>query len=123
MDNRFKEYYEQSQSVITSKLIYDDGVLTIQGFNQSGSLVIEIDFPDILVVRASDEGIRLKLLHELGPKRALIIVDQQSKLLAWLQDENKQTRDISKARHFIVLIGEEIIDVISISEPMISYKT
>lgn len=122
MDNRYKLYYPFLSTVTNLRLTYDDGDLRIKGIDRSGSQVIELRFRDILLTRILDEGIRLKLLTELGTVRALILIDSQSELLGWLIEESLQTRDIAQAKHFLVLAGEEIVDVVSLSEPDILEK-
>lgn len=120
MENRFKQLYIRNDSVVISKLIYDDGELRIQGFDRHSSLVVEFSFLDILIVRISDEGVRLRLLGELGIVSSLIIVDEESQLISWVLEESLHTRDIRQAKHFIALMGEEIYDVVSFTEPRIS---
>lgn len=119
MVSRFKQLYARVHSAAVTKVIYDDGELRIQGFDRHGSLVIELRFPDFLLIRLSDEGLRLKLLKELGPTRSFVLLEEKSKLLSWLDDECLQTRDTKNAKHFIVIIGEEIVDVVSVSDPQI----
>lgn len=119
MINRFKQLYALDNVIAVSKLIYDDGVLLIQGFNRNGSLVVELKFMEILIVRISDEGIRLRLIEELSANNSLFLIDQESQLLSWVFEESLHTRDIRQAKHFIVLMGEEIYDVVSFSEPHI----
>lgn len=119
MVNRYKQLYERDDSIAISKLIYDDGVLLIQGFDRHNSLVIELSFLDILIVRISDEGVRLRLLEELGVLNSLVLVDEESHLLPWIFEESLHTRDVKLAQHFVVLIGEEIYDVVSFTEPRI----
>jgi len=103
-------------------LIYDDGELLIQGFDLRNSLVVEISFPDILVVRLSDEGVRLRLLDELGAFNPFVIIDEESQLLGWIQEESLHTRNTGLAKHFVIFAGEEIYDVVSFTEPRISAK-
>jgi hypothetical protein len=120
MAQRFKQLYKQVGSIAVSKLIYDDGILLIQGFDRHHSLVVEISFPDILTVRISGEGVRLRLIGELDITNSLVLVDEDSQLLTWVLEEGLHTRDMEFAKHFIVLVGEEIYDVVSISEPQIT---
>ena len=120
VENRFKTQYEQIDSVVALKLIYDDGDLRIHGLNREESLVVELHFRDVLLTRISPEGVRLRLLSELGTESGLLIVDEQSELITWVLEEGLRTRDMSKAKHFLVFVGEEIVDVVSLSEPEIS---
>ncbi|WP_445369971.1 hypothetical protein ACH5Y9_25435 (plasmid) [Methylomonas sp. BW4-1] len=122
MGNRYKQLYECDDSIAVSKLIYDDGELLIQGFDRHNSLVVELCFLDILIVRISDEGVRLRLLEELGALKSFVLVDENSQLLTWTLEESLHTRDTRLAKHFIVLVGEEIYDVVSFTEPRISRR-
>ncbi|QXP85202.1 hypothetical protein ABZN20_13890 [Methylococcus sp. ANG] len=117
MTNRYKTYYPLSKTVGPLRLTYDDGELRIDGLDRDRAQVVEIRFRDVLLTRILDEGIRLRLLQELGTERALILVDEQSELLPWLIEESLRTRDVGKAKHFLVFAGEEIVDVVSLSEP------
>lgn len=119
MVSRFKQLHAQLPSAVVSKVTYDDGELHIHGFDRRGFLVVELRFSDLLLMRLSDEGVRLRLLKELGTTRAFVLLDEQSQLLSWLHNESLQTRDIKNAKHFIVIIGEEIVDVVSMSDPQI----
>lgn len=66
--------------------------------------------------------VRLKLLPELGTERGLVLIVEQSELIAWVLEEGLHTRDMRQAKHFLVFIGEEIVDVVSLSEPEILRK-
>ncbi|QGM97938.1 hypothetical protein [Methylocystis parvus] len=101
-------------------MIYDDGLLRIHGFDRANVAVVEIRFNDALLIRITDEGARLKLWRDLGTMRALILIDQQSDLLNWLFQENFQSRDLGLAKHYIISVGEEVFDIVSISEPYVS---
>jgi hypothetical protein len=120
MKNRYKQYYCLPGRISSSRLIYDDGSLRIEGRDQSGSVLIEFLFEEVLLVRITDEGIRLKLQRDLGAKRAIAFLDEQSDLTDWLRQESLCTRDFEGVKHYILFIGEEAFDVVSSSEPLIS---
>lgn len=119
MTNRYKHLYKRYDGIVVSKLIYDDGVLVIQGFDNQTSLIVEISFLDIVIVRISDEGIRMRLINELGTTDSFVLVDESSQLLSWVREEGLHTRDMELAKHFIIFVGEEIYDVVSFSDPKI----
>ena len=104
------------------KLIYDDGDLRIEGLDRAGSRVFELRFPDVLFTRITDEGVRLRLLPELGETRGLVLTDERSELITWVHDEGLRSRDMRDAKHFLVFAGQEIVDVVALSEPEISKR-
>ena len=120
--NRYKILITQIESVVALKLIYDDGDLSIQGLDREGTLVVELRFRDVLLTRISPEGVRLRLIPELGAKRSLVLTDEQSELITWVLEEGLHTRDMRQAKHFLVFVGEEIVDVVSLSEPEVLSK-
>jgi hypothetical protein len=120
--SRYKTRYAQIDAVAALKLTYDDGDLRIQGLDRGASLVVELRFRDVLLTRISPEGVRLRLLPELGTERGLVLTDEQSELITWVLEEGLHTRDMRQAKHFLVFVGEEIVDVVSLSEPNILKK-
>lgn len=119
VQSRYKAYFANVDSSVALKLIYDDGDLHIHGLDSKGILVVELHFRDVLLTRISPEGVRLRLLTELGEKSGLVLIDDQSKLIGWVLEEGLRTRDMSQAKHFLVFLGEEIVDVVSLSDPEI----
>jgi len=108
--------------ITSSKVTFDDGALKIEGFGRGGSLAVEIRLESAILVRIADEGARLRLLQELEGKRGLVLIGADSGLLDWLMHECMQTRDLKEAKHFIVVAGEEIIDVVSFAVPEIEIQ-
>ncbi|MDE2150339.1 MAG: hypothetical protein KGJ55_11050 [Gammaproteobacteria bacterium] len=103
------------------KLVYDDGDLRVQGLDRSAKPLVTLRFlSDVLLIRIVDEGVRLRLLREMPPMRALLLVDQQSELVRWVFDEGLETRDMRDVRHFMIFIGQEIVDVIAFDDPKIT---
>lgn len=117
MGNRYKRYCAQLNERVALKLTYDDGELRLQGLDRSGLLVVELRFIDVLLARVTPEGLRLRLLPDLGMEGGFILIDERSELIEWVAEEGLHTRDIRQAKHFIVLPGEEIVDVVSLSDP------
>lgn len=120
VQSRYQARSKQIDSVTALKLIYDDGDLRIQGLDHEGTLVVELRFRDVLLTRIAPEGVRLRLLPDLETTRSLVLTDEQSDLITWVIEEGLHTRDMRQAKHFLVLIGEEIVDVVSLSEPEVS---
>ncbi|OZB58782.1 MAG: hypothetical protein B7X31_13250 [Thiomonas sp. 13-66-29] len=116
------KYTKVHQKIDTtaSKVTCDDGVLLVECFNAIGQLVAEVSFDSFLVLRVSDEGVRLALLDDLGPLRGFILSAQDSSLIQWVSMEGKETRDLKHAGHFIVFAGEEVVDVVSVSMPQVT---
>jgi hypothetical protein len=100
-----------------SKVVYDDGTIRIDGYDLAGLLQVRVFFPDLVFVRISDEGVRLRFQQDLDVERSFIVTDEDSPLLAWVAEEGLHTRDMEQARHYIILAGEEIVDVVSFSSP------
>lgn len=120
MTDRFEEYYSLHADIMSSHLTYDDGILCIRGLDRAKMAVVEITFNDILLFRGTDEGVRLRLWRDLGMMRALVLIDKQSDIISWFLHESLETRDLTLAKHYIVSVGEEVFDILSISEPCIS---
>ena len=118
--SRYKRWIKQVDSVVALKLVYDDGELRILGLDRASSVTVELYFQDILLIRISPEEVRLRLFQELGTVQSLVLIDEQSELIDWLSEEGLHTRDMRQSKHFIVFIGEEIIDVVSLSKPKVS---
>lgn len=116
---RFHTFQAAVTSVTSCKVLYDDGVLTIHGYNRGGSRIFQIQFDSVVFVTVADESTRLGLFHLFNQNRPdLIMIDEESGLIEWLKKEGLGTRDFGGAKHFIVTSGEEIIDVISFSSPI-----
>lgn len=120
MANRFRSYLP-ARAVVprVSKVRHDDGILQIDGHDLEGGLRVRVYFPHPLVVRISDEGARLRLQQELGSEQSFILTDEDSPLLAWVAEEGLHTREMQMARHFIIVVGEEIVDVVSFTDPVV----
>lgn len=119
MGSRYAVYHPNVPGIAVSKVVLDDGALRIEGRDKSETVLVEIIFDYVLLTRIADEGVRLKLWGELGDIRGLALRDQQSDLIAWIDQEGLGTRDLTEARHYIFSLGEEVIDVVALSEPKI----
>jgi hypothetical protein len=121
MATKLRTFQQNIASIACSKIVYDDGVLTIQGSDRNGTCVAQITFDSALLVRIADESMRLRFFQQLGESRPdLIMIDEESDLIQWVKEEGINTRDLSEAKHFVVVAGEEITDVVSVSPPTTS---
>lgn len=117
MEERFKVRLPTVEGVVRTLVVYDDGVVRLQAFGRNGDSLVTIRFVGPLMVRIADEGVRLWLLGHLGDMRGTILLDERSELSPWTFDEGLHTRDMSLVRHFILLLGEEVVDVLAFDEP------
>lgn len=117
METSYQVIHPRRALIEASRLIYEDGVLSIQGIGSDGEVAAELRFVGVLLARLADEGARLRLLSGLGGCSGFVLEDQSSELLEWLSAEGMQTRDMRHARHFVVFAGEEIIDVVAFAAP------
>jgi hypothetical protein len=120
--DRFKKLHEDVDGVIALKLVYDDGELRILGLDRSAEPLVTLRFSPVLLTRIADEGVRLRLLGEMAPQHALLVLDQQSELVGWVSDEGLKTRDMRDVKHFMIFMAQEIVDVIAFDEPEISKR-
>lgn len=120
MENKYEVIAENFSSAISSKVCYDDGELRVFGCMSSGAHAVEIVFESVVFVRIGDEGGRLRLFGEMGSVRAGVLACAHSDLLEWLVDESLGARSPEGLSHYVLMIGEEVIDVISDVCPVIS---
>lgn len=121
MTDNYKLLLKEVGKTISSKITYEDGVLTIEGFDKDKNIIVNITYPDVLLVKILDEGNRLRLTTELNIQNALILEGFNNDVIPWLKEETLDTRDLTEAKHYVLLIGEEIVDVVSISEPEVEW--
>jgi hypothetical protein len=117
---RYGVVYSAQVPIQSCKVIFDDGLLTIEGFDKGGDRVATVVFNNVILTQVTDEGARLRLIKELGGSYAFVVSDKESRLLAWLKEEGLETRDFGGAGHFIIFAGEEVVDVVSFAQPEIS---
>lgn len=122
MATKYRMIYPKLEISATLKLAYDDGLLRIEASSSREEVVASISFTDCLMVRIADEGVRLRLLQDLRGVIGFVMEDQSSDLIAWLDAEGLKTRDLAEAFHYLVFLGEEIVDVITHSQPKIEKK-
>lgn len=103
-----------------SKIEYDDGVLRIRCLDREEKALAAIEFENVLLMRLTDEGTRLRLLTELAGQHGLVMLDNESSLMQWIQEESRGTRDLTRARHYLIFSGEEVVDVVSLVQPKIT---
>jgi hypothetical protein len=103
-----------------SKIEYDDGILRILCVDREEKALATIEFENVLLLRLTDEGTRLRLLTELAGRHGLVVVDNESPLMQWIQEESRGTRDLRSARHYLIFSGEEVMDIVSLVQPAIT---
>ncbi|WP_145479195.1 hypothetical protein [Stenotrophomonas rhizophila] len=101
----------------SSNVLFDDGRLVIQGRDGGGRVILEIAFSSVDFIGISDEGARLRLFADMGERRGALIRCNEGSLISYYVDESLGTRSSHQLAHFIFMIGEEVIDVISGDDP------
>jgi hypothetical protein len=118
METRYEIIHPQTVHVsVACRVVYDDGVLSIEGYDQNTTAVIKVEFGNVVHVRISDEGGRIRLLQAMGNQRGLVMIDKRSTLLDWVIEEALETRQPSQLKHYLIFLGEEVIDVIAPASP------
>jgi hypothetical protein len=102
-----------------SNVVFDDGVVLVQGRGSDGLAVLEVEFPSVEFLGISDEGSRLRFLIDLDGLRGALLKSRDSDLLRHFADESLHTRERIELTHYTFMIGEEIIDVITREEPVL----
>lgn len=102
----------------SSNVVFDDGVVLVQGRAPDDVAVLEVEFPSVEFLGISDEGSRLRLLNDLDGLRGALLKSRDGDLLRYFADESLHTREGIELTHYIFMIGEEIIDVITREEPV-----
>ena len=121
MGHRYRQVIPQHSTISSLKVVYDDGELRIEGLDRHSSPVIALRFVDVLLTRVVEEGVRLHLITDRKREHGFMLRDEQSELITWVREEGLNTRDLRDAKHFVVFAGREIIDVVTFSDPEISY--
>lgn len=120
MLNKFEILLEPIPNASCCSVLYDDGQVKIDGRIRDGERLVRISFPSALLVRIADEGLRLQFLEHLGETRAALLKFSESSLVGWVSNESVGTKG-DGLHHFTVLLGEEIIDVISADVPGVEF--
>lgn len=119
MSNNFVVICGMFAGVRSCELNYDDGLLSLKGRSLQGIILVEIRFPSIVHVQVADEGVRLRTLQRMGSLRGGVMLVEESSLVAWICRETLETRQTGMVQHYLMLIGEEVIDVLSSDPPSI----
>lgn len=101
----------------SSHVAFDDGRVVIQGRDGGDCVILEIAFSSVDFICVSDEGVRLRLFADMGGKRGALVRCNEGSLMSYYVDESLGTRSSDQLSHLILMIGEEVIDVISGDEP------
>lgn len=117
MSNRFEVVLEKLPGMSFSRVCFDDGTLLVQGGREDGAIAIEVNFPGVHFVGISDEGSRLRLLRDLDGVRGTILRSKGDPVMRQFIAESLDTLEGNEFSHYILMLGEEIIDVISGYDP------
>ncbi|MEE7545960.1 hypothetical protein HF319_01905 [Xanthomonas sp. Kuri4-1] len=98
-----------------------DGVLEIEGRGVLDDVIVRITFESVLVVRICDEGVRIRLSQNDDCEHALMLSQKDSDISRWVADEGLNTRDMSAVNSYIIFIGEEVLDVVTSSSPVVNW--
>lgn len=117
MSSKYEVVLERLPDVCFSRVSFDDGALLVQGGREDGAIAIEVSFPGVHFVGITDEGSRLRLLQDLKGVRGTILRSKSDPVMRQFISESLDTLDGVELSHYILMLGEEIIDVISGYEP------
>lgn len=117
MSSEFEVILERLPQVSFSKVTFEDGALRIDRGGMDGVYFLEASFPSVHFVGISDEGSRLRLLRDLGATRGAILRCRGGTTMDQFMEESLGVLQSLDLQHFIFMLGEEIIDVISGYEP------
>lgn len=117
MSNRFEVVLEKLPDVCVSRVSFDDGALLVQGGREDGAIAIEVRFTGVHFVGISDEGSKLRLLRDLNGVRGAILRSESDPVMRQFIAESLDTLEGVELFHYVLMLGEEIIDVISGYDP------
>ncbi len=117
MSNKYEVLLGLLPRPSSSNVVFDDGRVVIQGRDGDDCVALEISFSSVDFICVSDEGVRLRLFADMGDKRGALVRCNEGSLKSYYVDESLGTRSSNQLSHFILMIGEGVIDVISGDEP------
>jgi hypothetical protein len=80
-------------------------------------VILEIAFSSVNFICVSDEGARLRLFADMGEARGALVRCHEGTMMNYYIEESLGTASGPGLLHYILMIGEEVIDVISPGEP------
>lgn len=102
---------------------YSSGTLSLvlssdcEGINN----VIKVVFDWIHSFRVTDEGDLLKMQNELnGQMKTGIYIVDKSNYLSWFNEQSANIHDAGSVHHYLIVTGDDVIDVLSSVNPMIT---
>lgn len=122
MLDAFEVLFPTLPQACCTNVSYDDGALIIRGTREDGSESIEIGFPGVHFLGISDEGSKLRLFRDLKGVRGTIIRSHNDPVMRQFISEGLHTLEGVELGHYVVMLGEEIIDVISGYEPEVKLR-
>ncbi|MGX7418092.1 hypothetical protein ACWOFR_04725 [Carnobacterium gallinarum] len=111
-----------------NKIIYDSEGLTLELINKKHKITAV--FKDhVISFRTSDEGDRWKTIDEIiGTheenifENNLFYTVNNSKFSEWIEHDSFGSRSKSSFTHFVILTHNDITDVLTVGEPLVSIK-
>lgn len=101
----------------SSNVVFDDGRVVVQGRDGDDCVILEIAFSSVDLICVSDEGARLRLFAAMGDARGALVRCHEGTLMKFYIEESLGTRSSPRLLHYILMMGEEVIEVISAGEP------
>jgi len=101
----------------SSHVVFDDGRVVIQGRDGDDRVILEIAFSSVNFICVSDERARLRLFADMGEVRGALVRCHEGTMMNCYIEESLGTASGPGLLHYILMIGEEVIDVISPGEP------
>lgn len=96
--------------------------LTLSSSDENINSKIKIVFDWIYSFRATDEGDLLKMQDELkGQMVTGIYTVERSNYLSWFNEQSSNIHDGDLISHYLIVTGDDVIDVLSSVCPTITY--
>lgn len=110
-----------------STFSYEDDGFKIVLEQEDANQIVEILFPyEISAVRIVDEGLRMRLYHDLSVKygddfyiKWAFFIVEQSEYLKWLAVQSYEISDHCELKHFVIKALDCLLDVVTRREPEI----
>ncbi len=121
---RFSRGEHNWQDVILVDLRYLSGSIEMifSSTNSNESKKIKIVFDWMHSFRVTDEGDLLKMQDDLkGEMTTGIYTIENSHYLAWFNEQSDNIHDENVITHYLIVTGDDIIDVLSSVSPKVSY--
>ena len=103
--------------------LHDDfeGLQILLKGEKDPSPILRITFEAPLVYRNTDEGNRLRTLHQSTSASSSLLSVRNSSFSDWFVEECSGIYDISEITHYVIFTADDFIDVLSNSEPEVEW--